>query len=118
MRKKEKCLDSEEIRFKAFFFNFYVAEGEKHGSVNEHFLFLYIYIKFQNKASIVSREKDLSKIESNVEKMRTEKQTAEQNYEAAKKHFQAVSAGLSANADGEAATLNDQLISEFLVLHF
>ncbi|RUS73082.1 hypothetical protein EGW08_019163 [Elysia chlorotica] len=69
------------------------------------------FLNFQNKASIGSRERDLSKIESNVEKMRTEKQTAEQDYEAAKKHFQAVSAGLSANADGEAATLNDQLIT-------
>ncbi|KAH9489831.1 Structural maintenance of chromosomes protein 2 [Bulinus truncatus] len=64
-----------------------------------------------NKASIANREKDLSKIESNVEKMRTDKINTEKEYEAAKKHFQAVSAGLSSNDDGEAATLNDQLIT-------
>ncbi|XP_055886357.1 structural maintenance of chromosomes protein 2-like [Biomphalaria glabrata] len=64
-----------------------------------------------NKASVASREKDLSKIEGNVEKMRNDKINAEKEYEAAKKHFQAVSAGLSSNDDGEAATLNDQLIT-------
>ncbi|CAL1540842.1 unnamed protein product [Lymnaea stagnalis] len=64
-----------------------------------------------NKATIVSRGKDLNKIEANAEKMRTEKVNAEKDYEAAKKHYQAVSAGLSANEDGEAATLNDQLIT-------
>ncbi|XP_059166173.1 structural maintenance of chromosomes protein 2-like [Physella acuta] len=64
-----------------------------------------------NKASIASREKDLQKIAANVEKMRTEKINAESEYEAAKKHFQAVSAGLSSNDDGGAASLNDQLIT-------
>ena len=45
--------------------------------------------------------------------MREDKKQAEEDYEAAKKHYQAVSAGLSSNDDGEAATLQDQLISEF-----
>ena len=68
---------------------------------------------FQNKASIAKSEKDLNKIEANVEKMRSEKKDAEEEYEASKKHYQAVSAGLSSNDDGEAATLKDQLISKF-----
>lgn len=47
--------------------------------------------------------------------MRNDKINAEKEYEAAKKHFQAVSAGLSSNDDGEAATLNDQLISKIIL---
>ena len=46
--------------------------------------------------------------------MRDENKQAQEDYEAAKKHYQAVSAGLSANDDGEAATLQDQLISKLL----
>ena len=74
---------------------------------------IHIYISsfvLQNKKTVAARQKDLDKMAQRIQEVKdaSEKDTAD--YAAAQKHFQAVSSGLSANDDGEAATLNEQLL--------
>ena len=69
---------------------------------------------FQDKGALKSKEKELGKLEKDLESLR---QKSEQDHEAhtqAQKHFHAVSAGLSSNQDGEDASLNDQLMGRLL----
>lgn len=61
---------------------------------------------------MVSKEKDMSKLGQELEKLQAQSTTDQANHDLAQKHYQAVSAGLSSNTDGEAASLNDQLMSK------
>lgn len=61
---------------------------------------------------MVSKEKDMSKLGQELEKLQAQSTTDQANHDSAQKHYQAVSAGLSSNTDGEAASLNDQLMSK------
>lgn len=61
---------------------------------------------------MVSKEKDMSKLGQELEKLQAQSTTDQANHDSAQKHYQAVSAGLSSNSDGEAASLNDQLMSK------
>lgn len=54
----------------------------------------------------------MSKLGQELEKLQAQSTTDQANHDAAQKHYQAVSAGLSSNTDGEAASLNDQLMSK------
>lgn len=47
-----------------------------------------------------------------LEKLQAQSNEDQEAYTAAQNRFQAVSAGLSSNTDGEDATLNDQLLSK------
>lgn len=71
----------------------------------------------QNKKTVASREKDLQKMVAELEKMKIESEQDTADYSAAQKHFHAVSAGLSANDDGAAATLNEQLLGLYNICH-
>lgn len=62
---------------------------------------------------MVSKEKDMSKLGQELEKLQAQSTTDQANHDSAQKHYQAVSAGLSSNSDGEAASLNDQLMSKY-----
>lgn len=64
-----------------------------------------------NKKALVSKEKDMSKLGQELEKLQAQSTTDQANHDSAQKHYQAVSAGLSSNTDGEAASLNDQLMT-------
>lgn len=59
-----------------------------------------------------SKEKDMGKLGQELEKLQSQSTADQENHDAAQKHYQAVSAGLSSNTDGEAASLNDQLMSK------
>ncbi|CAI9728869.1 maintenance of chromosomes 2-like [Octopus vulgaris] len=67
--------------------------------------------KDDNTKTIATREKDLEKILSATEKLQKQSIQDAEDFAAAQKHFHAVTAGLSSNDDGEAATLNDQLLT-------
>lgn len=54
----------------------------------------------------------MSKLGQELEKLQAQSTTDQANHDSAQKHYQAVSAGLSSNTDGEAASLNDQLMSK------
>lgn len=54
----------------------------------------------------------MSKLGQELEKLQAQSTTDQANHDLAQKHYQAVSAGLSSNTDGEAASLNDQLMSK------
>lgn len=52
-----------------------------------------------------------------TEQLQKQSEQDAENYTIAQKHLHAITAGLSSNDDGQAATLNDQLLSEYLVLY-
>ena len=64
----------------------------------------------QNKKTVAARQKDLDKMAQRIQEVKDASEKDAADYAAAQKHFQAVSSGLSANDDGEAATLNEQLL--------
>ncbi|CAH1773975.1 unnamed protein product [Owenia fusiformis] len=64
-----------------------------------------------DKAAMKTKEKEVDKIVSGYEKLQETSEADKKAHEAAQKHFHAVSAGLSSNADGEDASLNDQLLA-------
>ena len=59
---------------------------------------------------MAARQKDLDKMAQRIQEVKDASEKDAADYAAAQKHFQAVSSGLSANDDGEAATLNEQLL--------
>jgi hypothetical protein len=59
-----------------------------------------------------SREKDVSKAGKDMENLEAQSKQDKEAHVDAQKHYQAVSSGLSSNADGQDATLAEQLISE------
>ncbi|GAB1610309.1 structural maintenance of chromosomes protein 2-like [Argonauta hians] len=67
--------------------------------------------KEDNTKTIGVREKDLANILSATEKLQQQSVEDAEQFAAAQKHFHAVTAGLSSNDDGEAATLNEQLLT-------
>lgn len=60
-------------------------------------------------AAIVSKEKQVQKLQDALVQLAEESEKDAEAVAAAHKHFQAVSAGLASNADGEEATLTEQL---------
>ncbi|KAK7100070.1 structural maintenance of chromosomes protein 2-like [Littorina saxatilis] len=64
-----------------------------------------------NEKTVATRQKDLEKMAQRIQEVKDASKKDAADYTAAQKHFQAVSSGLSANADGEAATLNEQLLA-------
>ncbi|KAG1673906.1 Structural maintenance of chromosomes protein 2 [Nymphon striatum] len=62
-------------------------------------------------ATIKNKTKDAEKAVKLLEKLQETCQTDAENLETAQKRFQAISAGLSTNTDGQEATLADQLIT-------
>ncbi|XP_013783818.1 structural maintenance of chromosomes protein 2-like [Limulus polyphemus] len=65
----------------------------------------------EDAATTVSKEKQLQKLVCQLEKLQQDSKVDSEALTAAQKHFQAVSAGLSSNEDGEEATLADQLMT-------
>uniref|UniRef100_T1JGX2 Structural maintenance of chromosomes protein n=1 Tax=Strigamia maritima TaxID=126957 RepID=T1JGX2_STRMM len=65
----------------------------------------------EDAATAQNKEKEFEKRETKMNELRQLNQQHVDRLAAAQKRFQAVSAGLSSNADGEDATLADQLIS-------
>lgn len=53
----------------------------------------------------------MDKLAKQLEGLQKQSEADQDAHVAAQKHYQAVSAGLSSNDEGQAATLNDQLIS-------
>ena len=72
----------------------------------------------QNKKTVAARQKDLDKMAQRIQEVKEASEKDAADYTAAQKHFQAVSSGLSANDDGEAATLNEQLLGVYHCLFF
>ena len=70
------------------------------------------YFNTQNNNSINGRTKDLDKLGKELEKLQGQSTADQEAHVTAQKNYQAVSAGLSSNDDGQAATLNEQLISK------
>ncbi|KAK7508183.1 hypothetical protein BaRGS_00000422, partial [Batillaria attramentaria] len=64
-----------------------------------------------NKKTVAAREKDLEKLAQTLQDVKAESEKDAADYASAQKHLHAVSSGLSANDDGEAATLNEQLLA-------
>ncbi|KAL8582210.1 hypothetical protein ACOMHN_004129 [Nucella lapillus] len=64
-----------------------------------------------NKKTAAERQKELEKMAQRMQEVKEASEKDAADYAAAQKHFQAVSSGLSANDDGEAATLNEQLLA-------
>ena len=63
-----------------------------------------------------SRGKDLDKLAKDLEKLEDQSRVDQEAHVSAQKQYQAVTAGLSSNDDGQAATLNDQLMSKYSLL--
>lgn len=66
----------------------------------------------QDKKSVITKTKEKDKIDKDLAKLAEQSEGDQEAHVAAQKHYQAVSAGLSSNTDGEDATLNDQLMSK------
>lgn len=63
----------------------------------------------EDKAAIVSKGKQVEKLETQLTELAEESEKDAEAVAAAQKHFQAVSAGLASNTEGEEATLAEQL---------
>ena len=57
-----------------------------------------------------SKQTDISSVEGSVKDHQEQFTVDEASYGAAQEHFHAISAGLSSNQDGQAASLKDQLM--------
>ena len=66
---------------------------------------------------MTSRGKDLDKLAKDLQKLEEQSTSDQEAHAAAQKHYQAVTAGLSSNEEGQAATLNDQLMSKWRSPH-
>ncbi|XP_071166504.1 structural maintenance of chromosomes protein 2-like [Mytilus edulis] len=64
-----------------------------------------------DKKTLQSKQKEIDKVAKDLEKLQAQSNEDQEAYTAAQNRFQAVSAGLSSNTDGEDATLNDQLLT-------
>ena len=65
---------------------------------------------FQDEKAIESKGRELEKLERELEGLLEKSTKDEVTLATAQKHYQAVSAGLSKNTEGEDATLADQLM--------
>ena len=65
---------------------------------------------FQDEKAIESKGRELEKLERELEGLLEKSTKDEETLATAQKHYQAVSAGLSKNTEGEDATLADQLM--------
>ncbi|XP_070389452.1 structural maintenance of chromosomes protein 2-like [Dermacentor albipictus] len=63
----------------------------------------------EDKTAIASKEKQVEKLQATLVELAEESEKDAEAMAAAHKHFQAVSAGLASNAEGEEATLAEQL---------
>ena len=73
---------------------------------------------FQDEAQQKAKQKDIAKLEEALKKFEEKCKSDEEAIAAAQKHFHAVSAGLSSNADGEDKTLADQLMGSYFYCGF
>ncbi|XP_074652125.1 structural maintenance of chromosomes protein 2-like [Tubulanus polymorphus] len=64
----------------------------------------------EDKSVLTSKQKEIEKFSTNFEKLQKEHENDKAAVTEAQEHFHAVSAGLSNNEDGKAASLKDQLI--------
>lgn len=67
-------------------------------------------IPVQDNSAVEKRKKDLEKVVSSLEKLMEQSERDKEGHLAAQRHYQAVSAGLSSNQDGQDASLNNQLM--------
>ena len=74
------------------------------------------FFSCQNNNAVTSRGKDLDKLAKDLEKLEDQSRVDQEAHVSAQKQYQAVTAGLSSNDDGQAATLNDQLMSRYSLL--
>ncbi|KAK2514929.1 Smc2 [Columba guinea] len=65
----------------------------------------------EDSKALASKEKEIQKIEKELNALREESEKDADALAAAQQHFNAVSAGLSSNADGEDATLAEQMMT-------
>ena len=65
---------------------------------------------FQDEKTIEAKARELVKLQEQLEVLHEKSSSDEAELASAQKHYQAVSAGLSKNTDGEDATLADQLM--------
>ncbi|KAK2521489.1 Smc2 [Columba livia] len=65
----------------------------------------------EDSKALASKEKEIQKIEKELNALREESKKDADALAAAQQHFNAVSAGLSSNADGEDATLAEQMMT-------
>ena len=77
---------------------------------------LVICFDVKDENSLKAKKKENDKIQKTFEQLEEQHKTDEEGLHAAQKHFHAISAGLSSNTDGEAASLNDQLMSKVHLL--
>ncbi|CAN8010491.1 unnamed protein product [Ixodes pacificus] len=63
----------------------------------------------EDNAALVSKQKQADKLQATVDALAESSQKDAEAVAAANKHFRAVTAGLSSNADGEEATITEQL---------
>ena len=88
-------------------------------------LLLLYHLTPQDEAQLKAKGKEISKREDGLKKLEDKSTADAEAIAAAQKHFHAVSAGLSSNADGEDKTLADQLMGNYFtncileqILHF
>lgn len=67
----------------------------------------------QDQSALSTKQKEHEKLDKALKKLQDYTQQDQEAHSAAQKHFHAVSAGLSSNQDGEDASLNEQLMSEY-----
>ena len=76
-------------------------------------MFIPFHFILQNTKAVTGRDKDLEKLAADLKKLEDQSTADQEAHVTAQKHYQAVTAGLSSNEEGQAATLNDQLMSKF-----
>ena len=72
---------------------------------------------FQDEMQLKAKEKEIDKKEEALQKVAEKSKADEEAIAAAQKHYHAVSAGLSSNADGEDKTLADQLMGKICLFY-
>lgn len=72
--------------------------------------FLFVLVLLKDSKALVSKEKEVKNLEKELNVSEEECEKDAQALAAAQQHFNAVSAGLSSNKDGEEATLSGQMM--------
>lgn len=87
-------------------------------SLNLKLIKLYFQNKIDDSAALVSKEQELAKVQNLFQKLKDADIADNEAFQASQKKFEAVSAGMEVNEDGEAATLQEQLMSQYYISIF
>lgn len=73
-------------------------------------LFFFFFVLLKDSKALLSKEKEVKNLEKELNVLLEESEKDAHALAAAQQHFNAVSAGLSSNKDGEEATLSGQMM--------